>query len=304
MQKMELNVDEEGAAAGLDKEIRNNGFLLDSDFDNKMRRGDAEGAVFAENNKRSEKGVGELNDRVVAGEDVNKGRSSTAAMFTRSNGKGLVTDEPSLRKANISGSHIGKASFRKTEHNGQGMDLSQISKVEIKGQIMNKSNISKTNSNGQIVERKNFSSANSQGGTDFSMANSNGQTNFSSANSQGRVTSDFSKANSNGQTNFSSANSQGRVTSDFSKANINGEGTDKVSFNNTFNFSNSDGYIKSDRNGTEMVRANRNRTNHNGSGVPTDNFSKTIGINGTTDDTHCKGCSVPIGLSFYRERAS
>ncbi len=165
MQKMELNVHEEGA--GLDKEIRNNGFLLDnlfgSHFDNKMRRGDVEGAVFAENNKRSEKGVGGLNERGVGVEDFSKGRSSTASVFTRSNGKGLVTDALNLRRANISGYDTGKASFRKTEQNGHGMDLSQLSKVEPKGQSMNKFNLSKSNSNGQIVERKNFSSANSQG---------------------------------------------------------------------------------------------------------------------------------------------
>ncbi len=82
MQKMELNVDDQGA--GLDKEMRPNGFLLDnlfsSHFDNKMRRGDVEGAVFAENNKRSEKEVGGLNGRDVGGEDFSKGRSSTAAI--------------------------------------------------------------------------------------------------------------------------------------------------------------------------------------------------------------------------------
>ncbi len=93
MQKMELNVHEEGA--GLDKEMRSNGFLLDnlfsSHFDNKMRRGDVEGAVFAENSKRSEKGVGGLNDRGVAGEDFSKERSSTVAMFTRT----------SIHKANL-----------------------------------------------------------------------------------------------------------------------------------------------------------------------------------------------------------
>jgi len=326
MQKMELNVHEEGA--GLDKEMRSNGFLLDSlfrsHFDNKMRRGDAQGAVFAENSKRSEKGVGGLNDMGVGGADFSVGRSSSADMFTRSNSKSLVIDAPSLRKANINGPHTGNASFRKTEHNGQGMDLSQVSQVEPKGHSMNKFNLSKTNRNEsskayrneQIVERKTFSSANSQGGTDFSRANSNGQTNFSSnnrrANSNGQTdfssannqgSTDFSmanssgqtnfssnnsKANSNGQTNFSLANSQGRVTSNFNKANSNGEGTDKASFTNRINFSNSDNNIKSDRNGTGIVTANRNKTNHNGSGVPTANFSKTIG-NGTTDDAHNKG---------------